>query len=237
MNRVLLVAHREIKSAIASPVFFVIGTMFLILAGFFFFNILILSQGELTIRYVMGNLAVIMLFVSPLITMRTFTEEKRQGTFEMLMTSPLTSGQLVLGKFLGVLAFHLLILAFTLEYWLILERLGEPDRGPIMAWYLGLLLMTMAFSAVGIFASSVAESQMGAAGVGFGILLLLYVLRWVEDMGGSIGKVLFQLSVSAHVEEFEKGVIDSTDLLYFGLFTAVFLFLTARVIESRRWSG
>ena len=237
MNRVLLIAYREMKSALASPVFFVIGTVFLVLAGFFFFNILILSQGELTIRYVMGNLTVVLLFVSPLITMRTFTEEKRQGTFEMLMTSPLSSFQLVLGKYLGVVGFHLVILAFTLEYWVILERLGDPDRGPIYAWYLGLVLMALAFSAAGLFASSIAESQMGAAGVGFGLLLLLYVLRWVENLGGDLGKVLFQLSLSAHVEEFEKGVIDSTDLLYFALFIFAFLFLTTRVIESRRWNG
>lgn len=235
---VILLAARELRSLFASPVAYVVGAVFLLLSGFFFSIILVSATGgELTLRYAVQNMTIVLLFLSPMITMRTFTEEKKQGTFEMLMTSPVQSGQLVLGKYLGVFLFHVLLLGVTLEYWIILEILGEPDRGPIMTAYLGLILTAALFSAVGIFASSLTENQLVAVALSFGILLLLWVLRWAENIGGVFGKYISHLSISAHYDGFEKGVLDTADLSYFALFIFAFLFLTARIIESRRWSG
>ena len=259
MKNVLTIAGRELRSYFVSPIAYVVLTGYLLLAGWFFFNLLArfnllvsmyssfqgqgmgdavarLNLNEFVMAPLLHNLAVILLIVIPMITMRSFAEEKRTGTYELLLTSPVGTGEIVIGKFLGAAGFVVVLVALTSVYGAILVAYGNPEVGIMLAGLLGLFLLSVTFVTVGLFASSLTENQIIAAVTGLVMLLLLFVIAWPADSAGeTVGGVLRYVSVTEHFEQMVKGVIDTKSLVYFGSMVVGWLFLTQRSVESIRW--
>jgi ABC-2 type transport system permease protein len=171
-----------------------------------------------------------------MITMRSFAEEKRAGTYELLLTSPVATWEIVAGKFLGTVAFITVMVGLTLIYGAILAVFGNPEIGILLAGYLGLYLLALTFVAIGMFASSLTENQIIAAVTGLVMMLLLFVVGWGADTAGeTLGAVLRYLSVVEHSGELIRGVIDTQSLIYFGSMVVGWMFLTQRSVESIRW--
>ena len=235
MANIWAIARRELHSYFVSPVAYVVGALFLLISGFLFSIILGVSN-EASMRPLFGNFAVIFLFIVPALTMRLLAEEQRTGTLELLLTAPVRDWELVLGKFLGVFLLLLAMLAVTLVYPAILALAGNPDRGPVLAGYLGVILQGAAFLAVGLFASSLTQNQIIAALLAFVILLIL----WLSDALGNfttgrIGDLFRFLSITRHYDEFPRGVIDTRDIIYFLSMIAAALFFTTLSVQARRW--
>ena len=256
MRNVFSIAGREIRSFFVSPIAYVVLTGFLLLGGWFFFNLLArfnfllqlylsfrnpdamqrLNLNEFVVAPLLHNLSVVLVILVPVITMRSFAEEKRSGTYELLMTSPLTITEIVLGKFLGAFVFVFIMVLLTGVYPLILVFYGNPEPGVILAGLLALLLLATAFVSVGLLTSSFTENQIIAAVSCLVALLLLYVISWPADTAGeTTGAVLKYLSLTEHFGELVKGIIDTRDLMYFGSVIVLALFLTQRSVESLRW--
>lgn len=256
MKNILAIAAKDLRSQFVSPIAYVVLTGFLLLGGWFFFNLLArfnfllnlylsfrnpeamqrLNLNEFVIAPLLHNLSVILVILVPVITMRSFAEEKRSGTYELLMTSPLSITEIVLGKFFGALAFVFVMLLLTGVYPLILVLYGNPEMGVILSGFLGLFLLATAFVAVGLLTSSFTENQIIAAVSCLVALLLLYVISWPADTAGATtGAVLKYASLTEHFSELVKGVIDTRDLVYFASVIVLALFLTQRSVESLRW--
>jgi len=190
------------------------------------------------IRPLLQNTSVIILFVLPMITMRTYAEEKRSGTIELLLTSPVTDVQIILGKFLGALGLYAAMLVVTMLYVGLLFRYGDPEVGPIASGYLGLLLLGGGFIAVGLLVSSLTRNQIVAGMATFGTFLMLWVISWVGDFTGpTAGKIVSYLSITEHFDDFSKGIIDTKHIVYYLSFITFGLFLTAKAVDSERWRG
>lgn len=256
MMRTLAIAGKEIRSLFVSPIAYVVLTGFLLLSGWFFFNLLFrfsylltlyanfqgphaaqgLNLNDYVLIPLLHNLTIILVIMVPLITMRAFAEEKKNGTYELLLTSPLTVTQIVLGKFLGSLFFITVMLLLTGIYPAILLIYGNPEIGIMAAGYLALFLLAVAFVSIGLLTSSMTENQIIAAVSCFVSLLLLYILSWpAETTGTTVGAILKYLSVIEHFSEMVKGLIDSKDLVYFLTLIVLSLFLTHRFVEASRW--
>ncbi|MCX8071669.1 MAG: ABC transporter permease [Candidatus Binatia bacterium] len=256
MKNALTIAGKELRSAFVSPIAYVVLTGFMLLGGWFFFNLLNrfnflvqiymsfrnpevqmrLNLNELVVAPLLGNLSVVLIILVPVITMRSFAEEKRAGTYELLLTSPLSVAEIVAGKFLGVVAFLIIMLGLTAIYPIILLVYGNPEPGIIAAGYLGLFLLAISFATVGLLTSSFTDNQIVAAVSCLIVLLLLYVISWpAETAGPTLAAVLRYLSLTEHFSEMVKGVIETKDLIYFGSVIALALYLTHRSVESVRW--
>jgi ABC-2 type transport system permease protein len=255
MSNVLAIAHKEIKSYFSSPIAYIVIGLFALLYGYFFVVMLDyflqtsmqagqfgaqqpMNINEHMLRIVLQNVTVIMLFLLPMITMRTYAEEKRSGTIELLLTSPLTDWQIILGKFLGALALYGAMLAVTLIHIGILFAYGAPEWKPIATSYLGLLLMGGCFLSLGLLISSLTKNQIVAGAVTFAAFLFLWIISWIGGFSSpAVGEVARYLSIVDHFEDFSKGVIDTTHLIYYLSFIAFGLFLTAKSVDSERWRG
>lgn len=256
MRNALILAQKETAALFVSSVAYVVLTGFLLLGGWFFFNLLFrfnalltlyanlqnleavqaLNLNEYVIAPLLHNLTIILIILVPLITMRSFSEEKRSGTYELLLTAPLSVTEIVAGKFLACLFFVFVMLLLTAIYPVILLFFGNPEFGQVASGYLGLFLLTATFVSVGLFTSSLTENQIVAAVSCFVILLLLYVLSWpAETSGTTVSALLKYLSVIDHFSELVKGLIDTRDLVYFFSLILLALFLTQRSVESFRW--
>ena len=255
MNNVLAIAHKELRSYFASPIAYIVIGFFALLFGWFYIGILdwFVRQGlqgqmgmgptsanvnQQMIRPLILNVTVVFLFLLPLITMRTYAEEKRSGTIELLLTSPLTDLEIVLGKFLGALGLYAAMVALTLIHFGLLFAFGKPEWKPLATAYLGLLLFGGCFIALGLFISSLTKNQIVAGAATFGVFLLLWVVDWIgESMGPTGQAILKYLSMTEHLEDFVKGVIDTKHLVYYLSFIAFGLFLTVRSVDTERWRG
>ena len=257
MSNILAIAHKELKSYFASPIAYIVIGFFALLYGWFyavmlqFFVRASLQMGqpgmggpqsanvnEMMIRPLMQNVLILVLFIMPMVTMRTYAEEKRSGTIELLLTSPLTDAQIVLGKFLGAMGLYAVALAVTLIHMAILFIYGNPEWKPIATAYLGLFLFGGCFISVGMFISSLTKNQIIAGMATFGVFLLLWVINWIGSFTGpTVSGVLDYLSVVNHADDFWKGVIDTTHLIYYVSFISFGLFLTAKSVDSERWRG
>lgn len=250
------VFKKEMRLYFTSPVAWVIMTIFLLIAGYFFYSIFAFftmasmqsamnpsMAGQLNVtdsvmRPLFSNLSVILLLLLPMVTMRLFAEERRSGTIELLLTYPVRDGAVLLGKYLAAFALYAIMIALTLVYPLIIFYFARLEWGAVLTGYVGLLLMGAAFLAVGLFASSLTENQIVASITTFGILLMFWVLGWSADYaGGTLGKVLQHLSLIEHNDSFSKGVFETKDIVYYVNFTVLALFLTLRSLETRRWKG
>ena len=256
MKGLYAIFRKETANFFVSPIAYAVIAIFLLVSGFFFWanvsfmslvslqaanNPMIAERINLTdvvIRPLVQNMSIVLLFVMPLLTMRLFSEEKKSGTIELLLTYPVTDLAILFGKFLASALLLLVMLAGTLPFVVLLFGIGDPDPGTLLSGYLGLLLMGAAFMALGIFISSLTENQIIAAAVSFGSALLFWVLSWSSTLSGEkVGAVLRQLSILEHLESFNKGILALSDLSFFVLFIAFFLFLTLRSLETNRWRG
>ena len=247
---------KEMRLYFSSPIAWVILTIFLFIAGYFFYSIFAfftlasmqsamnpamardLNVTDSVLRPLFSNVSVILLLLMPLVTMRQFAEERRSGTIELLLTYPVRDGAVLIGKYLAGLTLYAMMLAATLVYPALVAYFARVEWGPLVTGYLGLLLMGATFLAVGIFASSLTENQIVASITTFGVLLIFWVIGWSSDyLGGPWGRVLTHLSLIDHFDSFAKGVLDTKDVIYYVDFTVVALFLTLRSLEARRWKG
>jgi ABC-2 type transport system permease protein len=255
VRNVLAIANKEFRSYFASPIAYILIGLFALLFGWFFYVFLMafVQQSEqmmqfggggganvnqMMIRGLFQNTAVIILFVMPMITMRTYSEEKRSGTIELLLTSPLTDPEIIIGKFLGALALYAAMLLVTMFYIAILFRIGNPEWRPIVAGYLGLLLMGGCFLSTGLFISSLTKNQIVAGFLTFATFLMLWIINWMgESSGPTTRDVLNYLSITEHFDDFSRGIIDTKHLVYYLSFITFGLFLTAKSVDSERWRG
>ena len=253
MRNVIAIADRELRAYFASPIAYILIGFFLLPFGVFFFLYLSafvkqslqmaqfggnMNINQQVIRYVLQNASVIILFIMPMITMRTYSEEKRSGSIELLLTSPVTDIEIILGKFFGALGLYITMLTVTLVYMAILFCYGNPEWRPIAAGYLGLLLMGGCFISVGLLISSLTKNQIVAGFLTFAVFLMLWVINWIASFTGPTAQaVLNYLSITDHLDDFTKGVIDTKHLVYYVSFITLGLFLTARSVDMERWRG
>ena len=256
MRNVFTIAGREVRSYFSSPVAYVLLAAYLALAGYFFFALLSafnqslaiysmmrnpemlqrFNLNEMVIRPLLHNMAVLLIFIVPAITMRMFPEEKRSGTYELLLTSPVRVGEIVAGKFLGGLVLVLLMIALSGVFGLLLAVYGNPEIRMMLSGYLGLLLMAVTFLAIGTLISSFTDNVVIAYVGTLFTLLVLYTIGWLgENIQGVWQGVVRYVSITDHFQELTKGIIDTKDLVYFGILLVVTLFLTHRSVESVRW--
>ena len=254
MRKAWIIAKRDLGSFFNSPIFYVVTTVFLIIYSFIFFNILNffsfqslqakqlqgmginLSLNEMVIEPSLQNMSVILLMIIPVITMRSFADEKKMKTFRLLLSSPVPLREIVFGKFLAcmiVVTVMVLISSYSVGF---LFLLGSPEIGPIVTGYLGVILMASCYVSVGVFASSLTDNQIVAAVLTFGFSLFMWVIGWgAQAAGATTGQVLQFLSIVDHMDRFLKGMVDTSDLVYFLSFILLSLFLCHRVLDSNRW--
>lgn len=244
MNCITII-KRELKSYFSSFTAYAVIAIFLIIAGYSFYTNLVMfitfvgSDVRLGLwQYTFYYMRFAPLSLIPILTMRLFAEEKKLGTIELLFTSPLRDGDIILGKYIACLIVYTLMLLLTLLYPALLAAVYEVETGPLLAQYLGLFLLGASCIACGLFLSSLTENQIVAAITTFGVLLFMWNIDWNEAIAGSrTVTMLHQLSLSEHYLDFIKGVIDSDGIIYYCSFIFFFLFLTFRSLESRRWRG
>jgi len=253
MRNILVIFKKELKSYFASPIAYLLLGIFAVIFGFFFYSAtrFFVMQGmqmqmmgrgmpmdvnDFVIRPLLTNASVIGLFLIPMITMRLYAEEKRSGTIELLMTSPVRDLEIVLGKWFAALVLYGSILGISAINIAILYGFGRPDLKPILVGYLGLLLQGGCLLAIGIFISTLTRNQIVAGGATFAVCLMLWVLDWVSAYNQTAwGKIIAYLSVVTHFEPFSKGVIDTKDVIFYLSMIFFGLFLTSRSMESLRW--
>lgn len=229
------VALREFRAFLFSPTGLFTVVLYLVLAGYVFALNVLVTQ-EATLRYTFSALSVLTIFVVPLITMRLLSEELRLGTFEILISHPVTDFQIVLGKFLAGLSVFLCLSAPTLAYVVVLETLGEPDWGVAFSGYLGQVLLAAMLTALGLVVSSLTHSQVLAAmGAMVGGVLFWLVGAASYSVRGRLGDALAYLAMLDHFATFRRGIVDSRSAVYFLATTTMLLYLAVRAIESRRW--
>ena len=249
----LTICRKELNSYFRSPIAYGVMAFFALISGYFFYVAVVyfmqmsiqsamsgqsqpMSVNESVIRPLFSNISVIGLFVIPMITMRLFAEEKRTGTIELLITSPVTDLEIILGKWLAAMGLYASILGVSVLSMATLFMYGKPDWRPVVVGYLGLLLQGGCLLAIGTFISTCTRNQIVAGVAGFSVCLMLWVLDWLSSFQDSVGaKVMAYLSVLQHFDSFSKGVLDSKDIIYYASAIFIGLFLTARSLESLRW--
>ncbi|HEY3132980.1 MAG TPA: ABC transporter permease subunit [Acidobacteriota bacterium] len=258
MRNIWTILKKDLSLFFVSPIAYVVLTVFLFISGFFFYNI-VASVMQFAIQEMMqaqqfgpppardytqevfrgffGVLSTIILFLLPMLTMGIFADEKRRGTIELLMTSPVTQWQLILGKFLASVTFYMVMLLPTFLYSVLVYRYSDPRPmwGPILSGYLGIFLLGAALIAIGIFISSLTENQIIAAVVTFAVFIILWVIDFAARGAGFVAEVLKYLSVLNHFEDFSKGVIDLKSVVFYLSMIILGLFLTSSSVESMRW--
>jgi ABC-2 type transport system permease protein len=260
MRNIFVIAEREFKNYFISPIAYVVLAVFILFSGLFFGLILTnmvenasmramqsAQTGQLpppmdmpgeTARAFLGVVSSILLFMFPMITMSLFSEEKKRGTIELLLTAPITDLQVVLGKFLAASGFYCVLLLTTVVDMSVLYMYSKPASVPILAGYLGLLLYGLAIVAIGMFISTLTENQIIAAAITFGITLLFLIIdAFARNMGETVKAVLTYLSVGNHMNDFLSGIVSTSHIIFYLSLTLVGLFLTYRSLDSMRWRG
>lgn len=255
MKNTFAIAGKELRILFTSPMAYVVTAVFILITGYLYYNIVLFAstqsmqimrvQGalpqinlnDLVFRPTFHNMAVILMLTLPLITMRLLAEEKKIKTIELLMTSPVPIFAIVMGKFLAAMTVFTLMLFLTGYMPLLMWYYGSIQWMPILAGYIGIWLLGGVFIAVGLTASSLTENQIIASFLGFGAVLILWLIGWLsQGMADSpLGPFLTYLSIGEHTENFIKGMIDTDDLVYQGSLIVLGLFITHRVLESQRW--
>jgi ABC-2 type transport system permease protein len=279
VRNVLAIAGREVRTYFTSPLAYVVIGVFLLLSGYIFWASLVrfselclrfasnpyfssqLNVNDMVVRPLFGTMGIIFLLLLPVVTMRLLAEERKAGTAELLFTCPVTSGQVVLGKYLGAACLLLVMIGVTLTYPILISNSGAaPDMKPTLVGYLGVLLMGLALLAIGLFFSALTDNQVVAAVSAFGAFLMLWVIDWMASSatvtlaailnsvtlglwekvglgtgGPSLGDLLGSLSIIGHLNDFRKGLLDAQHVIFYVSVIFMALFVTQRVLESRRW--
>ena len=253
MRTILAVYKRELKAAFQNPgVYVVAGGFYFLVSSLTMYAIMdysrqsamALASPDDAIDFTQtmsaaafGTVSLLFVFIIPIITMRSFAEEKRSGAFELLVTWPIRDWELILGKFLSLTSVVWIMVSLMLSYVVVFHYLAPPDTWVFVSAFLGLGLLSMAYVAFGLFASALTENQIIAAILTFAGLFMFYI---IQNLGGD-GTTLFSrvcdaVSLSTHFSKFVQGAIEAIDLVYYPLFTAFWLFMTARALESRNWT-
>jgi ABC-2 type transport system permease protein len=257
MGNVIAIAQKELKSYFASPIAYIVLGLWALLYGYFFVAILsffvrqsmqmnqmgmqgpqAVNINQQMIKPLLQNVTILVLFLMPMITMRTYSEEKRSGTIELLLTAPVTDFQIIMGKFLGALSLYAVMLLVTMLHIGLLFAYGHPEWKQILTAYLGLLLLGGCFISVGLLISSLTSNQIVAGIVTFAVFLMLWVITWIGSFSGpTVDKLTTYLSIIDHWDDFGKGILDTSHLVYYVSFITFGLFLTAKSVETERWRG
>jgi ABC-2 type transport system permease protein len=254
VSKTIAIYRRELAWFFNSAVAYAVFTVFVLVAGYFFYNLLgyfnlasiqamqnpagapDLNLTDSVVRPLFGNLSTILILILPLLTMRLLSEERRSGTAELLFTFPISDWDVIVGKYLATLTVYTVMVLLTLLYPLILWKYASLEPGPLFTAYLGLLLIGAAYIAMGLFFSSLSDSQLVAGVSTFGCGLLFLIVAWIAPfVSPAAATVLGQLSILQHFDNFSKGILDSNDTIFYLNFTAFFLFLSSRVLDSNRW--
>lgn len=239
MKNVPHIFAREMKTYFVSPIAYVALIVFALLTGYFFaayFNWASRYEGEANMRAIFHNMSITMLFLAPLITMRLFAEEKRSGTIEIIMTSPVTDTEIVIGKFAASMALFLVMLALTFACPLFLMAYGTPDVSPMAVGYLGLVLLGAAFLSLGVVTSCITKNQIVAALMSFVMLLGLWIIGWMSSaVGSQLGNILSFISLVDHFDDFSKGILDTKHIIYYVSFASFCLFFAIKLVQSAKW--
>ncbi len=261
MKNAIAIAKKELNIYFATPIAYVMFTLFVVIGSYFFLRLLgayeqaslmymRFNAGEMAnrlnfqdaiFRNLFGNLGVILIFIVPFLTMRLLAEEKRQKTIELLYSSPVTSNEIVVGKYLAVLFILVCALALTVTYPLLVHVVARDANGvewrSVLLGYLGLFLMGAAYLAIGLFFSALTENQMIAAGATFVTLLMTWIIGWTaSEAEGWMREVVTYLASVSHLDSFSKGTLELKDLVYFLSLIVLGLFLSNRAVEAHRWS-
>lgn len=236
MRTVRAVAWKEIQVYFSNPMAYIVGLIFLAVTGFFF----VINFGdpfpEATLSDFYQGASIILIFLAPALTMRLLAEEQKLGTIELLLTAPVRDWEVILGKYLASLVFYLAMLAMTSYYAILLFIFSDPDPGPIYSGYLGLVLYGAAALSIGILTSTLTSNQIVAFVVSAGILMLLFFADTGAGVVGGVWSTLVnEIGMRSHFSDFDRGVIDTKHIIYFLSVIIVFLFLSIRALESRRW--
>ncbi len=250
MRKMLILARRELSTYFFSPMAYVVTFLFLLLVGVIFLlglkipflgiykEPIFRSGAESTLQPLFNVLAYGLVVVVPLLTMRLVAEEFRSGTVETLMTAPVTDAQVVGGKFLGAMGMYLVLLATTLVFFLLVVIFGQPDWGIVGMGYLGMVLLGAAYISVGVFASTLTPHQLVAGLIGIGILAFFTVGIYLVTAAGvptRLAEGADRFNMITYFGYFSKGSFDTRGVVFFLTTTAFFLFLSIKVLESRRW--
>jgi ABC-2 type transport system permease protein len=254
LSRAAAIYRREIGYFYRSIVAYIVTAVFVGLAGYFFYNLVAffnlasvqvmqnplaaqqLSLTESVLQPLFANMSVVLLLIVPMVTMRLLSEERKMGTSELLFTYPISDWDAILGKYFAAVTVLAGMIAITFVYPLLLGRYADPEWGAVAAGYAGLLLLAMAYAALGLFFSSVSENQIVAGVLTFGVSLLFVILGWIVPfVSASAARVVSEASVLEHFGGFSSGIVDSNDVVYYVNFSVFFLFLCSRVLESNRW--
>jgi len=253
VNNILAIAHKELKSYFSTPIAYIVIGFFALHIGYFYYAMLVIFNqqslqfggeggamdiNQQLIRPLFLNASVILLFVLPLITMRTYSEEKRSGTIELLLTSPVSDLEIIIGKFLGAMTLYAAMLGVTLIHVALLFSYGNPEWKVVVTGYIGLLLMGGCFISVGLLISSMTKNQIVSGMVTFAVFLLLWVINWIASFTGpTTQSVLNYLSITDHFDDFTRGILDTKHLIYYFSVMSFGLFLTSRSVDTERWKG
>jgi ABC-2 type transport system permease protein len=253
MKNVWVICRKELRSYFASPIAYAVMALFALIFGLVFYsatrefvNFAFRSQlngggpsmsvNEYIIRPLLGFAGTVSLFLIPLISMRLIAEEKRNGTIELLLTSPVKDLSIILGKWLGAMLLYIFVLGMSLPNIAFLFAWGKPDWKPVLVAYLGLILQGGCLLAIGTLISAMTNNQIVAGGAGFFVSLLLYMLSFFTEFDSTTAsRVLNYVSIVPHMENFSKGVLDLKDTIFYGTFIFLALFLSVRQMESLRW--
>ena len=238
MRTTTAIMQRELLSLFFSPIGYIVTAGFLLITGVIVLVTDSFAPGKpATLRSVFDFTPYVLTIIIPAISMRTISEEYRSGTIETLTTAPVSDGQLVLGKYLAAVIFYAIMLAGTLVYLVLMAIFGNPDIGASLSAYFGLLLLGVAFTAFGVFTSSLTRNQIVAWMLGMVPLMLFvwfssFIVRIAE---GGLRKVIQQINVLRHLDQFNRGLVTAESVVFFLATTVLFLFLAVKVVESRRW--
>jgi ABC-2 type transport system permease protein len=253
MKNILLICRKELNSYFASPIAYAVMALFGLIFGFAFYTATRemvqfafraqmqgmqqpMSVNDQIIRPLLGFAGTIGLFLIPMITMRLVAEEKRTGTIELLLTSPISDAAIIVGKWLGAMLLYMCVLGMSVLNIVLLFAWGKPDWKPVLVAYLGLLLQGGCLLAIGTFISTLTKNQIVAGGVTFFACLLLWLLSWYTAFDSTtVSSVVNYLSIVTHMENFSKGIVDLKDAVFYLSFIFFALFLSLRQMESLRW--
>ena len=236
IRNLMAVTRRETKAYFTMPSAYVVGAMFLILTGVFFVFDITQPFAEAGVRGLIDWASFFLVFLAPLLTMRLLAEEQKLGTLELLLTSPVREWEVVLGKYIASLIMLLAILAVTSYYVILMYIFGTPDSGPVLSAYMGLILYGAAALSIGLLGSSLSSNQIVAAVVGTAVLLFFSFINRVSTViEGAPASFLDALSMESRLADFTRGIIDTSHVIYFLSLIAIFVFITIRALETRRW--
>jgi len=236
IRNLIAVTRRETKAYFTMPSAYVVGAMFLILTGVFFVFDIDQPFAEAGVRGLIDWASFFLIFLAPLLTMRLLAEEQKLGTLELLLTSPVREWEVVLGKYIASLIMLLAVLAVTSYYVILMYIFGTPDSGPVLSAYMGLILYGAAALSIGLLGSSLSSNQIVAAVVGTAVLLFFsFINRVSAVIEGAPASFLDALSMESRLADFTRGIIDTSHVIYFVSLIAIFVFITIRALETRRW--